>query len=170
MGEEALILLVDDRQDDVLLALHSFEKAGIKNPTRVVTDGDQAIAYLSGTGTYADRKEYPLPMLILLDLKMPRVDGFEVLKWIRSHPGLAAIPVVVLTSSEDIRDVNLAYRLGANSFLVKPMDFTHFAELTDYISEWNRAVQIERHREELAPSNKKVFLRERGSGRFYAGR
>src|ERR1041385_2090882 len=123
MRDDALILLAEDRPDDVMLVLRSFERAGIKNPIRVVPDGEKAIAYLGGSGAFSDRQAHPLPELILLDLKMPRMDGFKVLRWIRTHPKLSRLRVVVLTSSENIRDVNLAYSLGANSFLVKPMDF-----------------------------------------------
>src|SRR6476619_4385714 len=121
MNDQALILLVEDRGEDILLIQKAFHRAGVVNPRLAVRDGEQAIAYLSGTGPYSNRAEYPLPWLILLDLKMPRVDGFEVLKWIRSQPELRRLIVVVLTSSEQLKDVNRAYELGANSFMVKPM-------------------------------------------------
>ena len=106
------------------------------NPLQVVRDGEETIAYLSGEGKYSNRAEYPLPDLLLLDLKMPRIDGFEVLKWIREQPGLSALRVVVLTSSEDIRDVNVAYRLGANSFMVKPMDFEDVVHMSKFLSNY----------------------------------
>jgi CheY-like chemotaxis protein len=96
-----------------------------------VRDGEEAVAYMSGTGPYANREEYPLPDLVLLDLKMPKCDGFEVLQWLRQQPGFRTIPVVVLTSSEQVRDVNRAYELGANSFLVKPFDFTNLVSLSE---------------------------------------
>src|SRR5437879_6114874 len=121
MSEYALILIAEDREDDIFVIRRAFEKAHLLNPLQVVRDGEEAIAYLKGEGKFANRGEYPLPELLLLDLKMPRIDGFEVLRWIRQQPGLNALRVVVLTSSEDIRDVNQAYRLGANSFLVKPL-------------------------------------------------
>lgn len=123
MPETKLILLAEDRQDDVEIILKAFERACIVTPVYVVRDGEEAIQYLKGEGAYSNRAEYPLPALFLLDLKMPRVDGFEVLKWVRAQPGLSALPVVVLTSSDAIRDVNRAYELGANSFLVKQMEF-----------------------------------------------
>jgi CheY-like chemotaxis protein len=107
----------------------AFEKAYVLNPLQVVADGEKAIAYLKGQGSYRNRAEYPLPSLVLLDLKLPKLDGFEVLKWIRAEPGLRNLPVIVLTSSEQIRDVNRAYQLGANSFLVKPGDFQNFIDL-----------------------------------------
>ena len=127
---EAVILLAEDREDEVMLMRRAFTKANFLNPLHVVSNGEEAIAYLQGEGKYANRDEYPLPSLLLLDLKMPRKNGFEVLQWIREQPGLSALRVVVLTASDEIRDVNRAYQLGANSFLVKPVDFAHFVEVT----------------------------------------
>src|SRR5437879_9371695 len=120
MPDQAIILLAEDREDDVLLIRKAFSKANISNPLQVVRDGEEAIAYLSGEGKYSNRAEYPFPDLVLLDLKMPRLDGFGVWKWIRAQPGLEGLRVLVLTSSEDMRDINRAYGLGARSFLVKP--------------------------------------------------
>ena len=136
MRDEAVILLVEDREEDVLFIRKAFEKAHVPNPLVVVRDGEDAIRYLAGERQYSNREEYPLPKLILLDLKMPRVDGFEVLKWIRSRPELSGVVVVVLTSSEQIRDVNAAYRLGANSFMVKPTDFQNIIELSKLIRDY----------------------------------
>ena len=133
MPDQSVILLAEDREDDILLIRKSFARAYITNPLQVVRDGEELIAYLEGEGKYANRDEYPLPDLLLLDLKMPRKDGFEVLAWIRKHPTLRSLPVVVLTSSENMRDVNNAYQLGANSFLVKPMDFENFIEMSRFI-------------------------------------
>ena len=130
MSDQAIILLAEDREDDVLLIRRAFIQGSILNPLQVVPDGEEAIAYLAGQGKYSNRAEYPLPDLLLLDLKMPRVDGFEVLRWLRQQPGLAPLRVVVLTSSEDIRDVNRAYQLGANSFMVKPMDFQNVVQMS----------------------------------------
>src|SRR5207245_7487111 len=126
----SVILLVEDREDDIILIRRAFTKGNVLNPLQVVRDGDEAIAYLSGQGRYSNRAEYPLPDLVLLDLKMPRVDGFEVIRWIREQPGLKALRFVVLTSSDEMRDVNLAYQLGANSFLVKPVKFADFVQTT----------------------------------------
>jgi CheY-like chemotaxis protein len=137
-----VILLVEDLEADVFIIRKSFEKAKLPNPLQVVSDGEQAIAYLKGEGTYANRDEYPLPALILLDLKMPKIDGFEVLQWIRSHPTLRSIPVLVLTSSSQMRDVNRAYELGANSFLVKPHDFENFVATTQTLQNyWLKTVE-----------------------------
>src|SRR3954466_226799 len=102
-------MIVEDREDDILLMRKAFDRACLSNPLQIIRDGAEAIAYLSGVGRYSNRAEYPLPVLILLDLKMPKVDGFEVLQWIRSQPRIRGLPVVVLTSSNQIRDVNHAY-------------------------------------------------------------
>ena len=127
---EGVILLAEDREDEVMLLRRAFAKANFLNPLHVVSNGEEAIAYLQGEGKYSNRDEYPLPCLLLLDLKMPRKNGFEVLEWIRQQPGLSALRVVVLTGSDEMRDVNRAYQLGANSFLVKPVDFPRFVEVT----------------------------------------
>ena len=142
-----LILLAEDREDEVLLIRRAFREANFVNPLHVVPDGEEAIAYLEGKGKYANREEYPLPALLLLDLKMPRKDGLEVLDWIRHHPQLSALRVVVLTSSDHIQDVNRAYQLGANSFLVKPVDFHHFVEMTQALHgywKWSQEPEIAR--------------------------
>ncbi|MEY2429289.1 MAG: hypothetical protein QOJ40_2174 [Verrucomicrobiota bacterium] len=136
MPDNALILIAEDREDDVLLIRRSFEKAGVTNPTQIVHNGEEAIAYLRGEGRFSNRAEYPLPALLLLDLKMTRKDGFEVLRWIRQQPTLKALRVIVLTSSEDIRDVNEAYQAGANSFLVKPMDFENSVEMAKFLKDY----------------------------------
>jgi len=136
VSDQAIILLAEDREDDVLLIRRAFQKADILNPIYVVGDGQEAIAYLAGEGKYANRAEYPLPDLLLLDLKMPRMDGFQVLTWIRQQPSFSTLRVVVLTSSEDFGDVNLAYKQGANSFLVKPLDFESFIETARIVREY----------------------------------
>ena len=123
------ILLVEDNPDDVLLIRRAFQKAGIGNPIVAVGHGDDAVAYLDGTGAYADRHRYPLPALVLLNLKLPRRSGLEVLAWVRQHEGLKRLPVVVLTSSRDEGDINKAYDLGANSYLVKPVAFDELLRL-----------------------------------------
>ena len=117
------ILLVEDDPNDVLLIRRAFGKSDVANPIQVVGDGEEAIAYLSGRGPCADRERYPLPVLLLLDLKLPRKSGFEVLEWLRQQRGLKRLPVAVLTSSAETPDINRAYDLGANSYLVKPVRF-----------------------------------------------
>jgi CheY-like chemotaxis protein len=133
MPENSVILLVEDRDDDVVLIRKAFEKAGLTNPFQVTRDGEEAIAYLSGEGKFSNRVEFPLPWLVLLDLKMPKVDGFEVLQWIRAQPTLSRLIVLVLTSSEYMKDVDLAYKQGANSFLVKPLDFENAVQMGELI-------------------------------------
>jgi len=129
----AVFLLVEDSQDDVTLLRRAFEKCRILNPIQVVTNGVEAMAYLEGSGRYRNRAEFPLPKLVLLDLNLPGIDGFEVLKWIHEQPELRSIRVIVLTSSNLIADVNRAYQLGAHSFLVKPNDFEDLVRLTQAI-------------------------------------
>ena len=134
--KEAVILLVEDREDDILIIAKAFARAALENQVSVVRDGEEAIQYMKGEGIYADRKKYPLPALILLDLKMPKVDGFEFLKWLRSQPEFKGIIVLVLTVSTAIRDLNLAYQLGANSFMIKPDDFHDVTSLARLLKEY----------------------------------
>ncbi|HSU57420.1 MAG TPA: response regulator [Candidatus Dormibacteraeota bacterium] len=136
MPDQPLILVVEDREDDITVIRKSFERGQVSTALQIVKDGDEAILYLEGTGKFSNRAEYPLPWLVLLDLKMPRVSGFEVLKWIRRHPTLCSIVVLVLTSSDQVRDVNQAYALGANSFLVKPTDFENSVALATLIQQY----------------------------------
>jgi CheY-like chemotaxis protein len=136
MPDNALILIAEDREDDVLLIQRALKRAHVFIPIQIVRDGDETIAYLKGEDKFANRDEYPLPSLLLLDLKMPRTDGFEVLRWIRQQPGLKALRVIILTSSADILDVNKAYELGANSFLQKPMDFENFVGMSKFLSDY----------------------------------
>lgn len=117
------ILLVEDDHNDVILIRRAFKKANIDIPLNVVHDGEEAIKYLSNQHPYQDINKYALPSLILLDLKLPRVTGLELLSWIRSHEKIKRILVVVLTSSQESPDVIQAYDLGANSYLVKPVNF-----------------------------------------------
>ena len=121
MNELSIILLVEDNADDVMLVQYAFDKAGILNPLEVVADGDAAVDYIGRTGAYAGREGQPGPDLILLDLKLPRRSGFEVLSFVRQHELTRHTPVVVLTSSDQEADIRRSYERGANSFLVKPI-------------------------------------------------
>ncbi len=123
------ILLVEDNPDDVLLIKRAFAKARIINPLQVVTDGEEALFYLAGEPPYEDRSVYPLPIFVLLDLKLPKRSGLEVLSWLRAQTLLKRLPVVVLTSSRETPDINKAYDLGANSYLVKPVAFEDLVEM-----------------------------------------
>ena len=128
-----LVLLVEDDADHVLLIQRAFAKANLVNPLRIVRDGDDAVAYLAGTGPYTDRSRHPLPSLILLDLKLPRKSGLEVLAWLRGEPHLRLTPVVVLSSSAETTDIEKAYALGVNSYLVKPVNFGDLLEMVKSI-------------------------------------
>ena len=124
MPDRPIVLLAEDSEDDVIILRKAMSQAGIDFPLFVVKDGEEAIAYLKGAGKYGNRSEFPMPDLLLLDLVMPLITGFEVLEWIREQqPGLSSLPVVVLTASETIHDIKLASKLGALSFLVKPISF-----------------------------------------------
>lgn len=114
------VLQIEDREEDVFLLHHVFKQVGIENPIQVAVDGQEGIDYLAGTGKYSDREKYPFPCLVLLDLKLPRKMGTEVLEWIRADPKLRWLIVIILTSSIYEKDVQSCYDLGANAFLVKP--------------------------------------------------
>ncbi len=125
---EKHILLVEDNPDDVELTLRAFQKNRIMNAVQVVTDGAEALDYLFGTGNYANRDISQKPTVILLDLKLPKVDGLEVLKRLRADPRTQLIPVVILTSSKEEQDILNGYANGANSYIRKPVDFEQFIE------------------------------------------
>src|SRR5260370_15698354 len=126
--EERAILLVEDNPDDEALTLRALNKNNIKNKIVVARDGVEALDYLFGTGMYADRDPGSRPELILLDLKLPKVDGFEVLKKLRADERTKLLPVVILTSSKEQQDVVNGYGLGANSYVRKPVDFQDFVD------------------------------------------
>jgi CheY-like chemotaxis protein len=131
MSGAGTILVVEDNSTDVLLLRRAFGKAGVTNPLRVASDGEQAIAYLTGEGSYADREQHPWPSLMLLDLTLPRTSGFEVLAWMRYDPALRRVPVVMLTSSAQPTDIARAYDAGANAYHVKPSDSEGFFALAE---------------------------------------
>lgn len=122
------ILLVEDNPDDVELTLHALRTNNVTNKIRVARDGAEALDFIFGRGPHAGRSLRDGPKVILLDLKLPKVDGLEVLQQIKSDPSVQRIPVVVLTSSREERDVVRSYELGVNSYIVKPVDFAQFAE------------------------------------------
>lgn len=117
---DPIVLIADDDEFGAELMRIAFERAGYTQPLRFVRDGEEAIAYLRGDGVYSDRVQYPLPTVLLLDLNMPRKNGFEVLAWIRQQPALKGLHVYVLSASSQPDDIKRAYELGANSYLVKP--------------------------------------------------
>jgi CheY-like chemotaxis protein len=129
------VLYVEDSADDFHLFKLASRKCGTPFSLRHAADGEQAIAYLSGAGAHADREEFPYPNLVLLDLKMPRLDGFEVLHWIRTNPGTKTLPVVVLAGSSFRADIRRALELGANSYAAKPAKFEELQVLIDQIAD-----------------------------------
>ncbi len=130
------ILLAEDSEDDIFLMERAFKKAKLSNPLRVVSDGEQALAYLKGEGVYADRDKYPFPALLLLDIKMPRMNGLELLQAIRKDPQLRRLVVIFLTASNLDQDVNRAFDLQANSYLVKPSDTDGMVDTLDRMKDY----------------------------------
>jgi CheY-like chemotaxis protein len=131
------VLLVEDDLNDIFLVKRAFKVARIHHPLQVVTDGVEAIQYLSGEGKYADRGAYPLPRLIVMDIKMPRSTGFEVLEWVKGDGRpLRRIPIVIVSSSDNPADINRAYELGANAYMVKPMDYRAVEHLFQTINHY----------------------------------
>jgi len=122
------ILLVEDNPNDVELTLHAFKKNNLSNRIQVARDGAEALEFLFCSGAYAQRSPHTGPKVILLDLKLPKVDGLEVLRKVKGDPRTRTIPVVVLTSSREERDIVESYQLGVNSYIVKPVDFAQFTE------------------------------------------
>jgi two-component system response regulator len=127
------ILLVEDNPSDINLTKRAFEKGHITNDLVVAEDGQEALDYIFGTGKYANRDIGQLPTLILLDLKLPKISGLEVLKKIRATEIIKRLPVVILTSSKEEQDVAASYDLGVNSYIRKPIDFNQFAEAIKYL-------------------------------------
>jgi len=134
--KSSCILEVEDEEPYVFLLQLMFERAGITNPVQVVRDGQMAIDYLAGVGPFADRQKYPLPCLVLLDLKLPRVSGLEVLKWLRQQPELKRLVVIVLSASAHPDDVERAYELGASSYIEKPLQMDRTLEIVKLLKGW----------------------------------
>lgn len=130
------ILLVEDEENDVVFMKMALENAGILQGLRVAEDGQEAIDYLSGTGGYADRTRHPLPTLVLLDLKLPRVMGMDVLQWIRERPEFDMMVVIILTSSQQRSDIEQASSLRANSYLVKPSNPLELNQLVALVKQY----------------------------------
>jgi CheY-like chemotaxis protein len=145
------ILHVDDDQNDLVLFQHACRKTGMTAHVQTARDGDEAVAYLQGSDEFADRAKHPLPNLMLLDLKMPRLSGFDVLAWVRGQSSLRRLPVIVLSSSKHSVDVERAYDLGANSYLVKPSGFEALMQMAKAIEyywiTWNELADSRRETE-----------------------
>lgn len=132
----AEILLVEDNLDDVDITLRAFRKVRVANTVHVVRDGQEALDFLFREGDYGDRADAPQPDVILLDLNLPKVNGLEVLDKIRASDGLSTIPVIVLTVSEGQEDVGKSYKLGANTYITKPVDFEKFVHAMEILGEY----------------------------------
>lgn len=127
------VLVAEDNRDDAFLLQAAFKKNGILRPAHIVHDGAEAIAYLKGDGTYSDRVVHPFPNIIILDLKMPRVNGFDVLEWLQQEASYRVIPTIIWSASADPRDVKHCYCLGANGYLCKPTEFENFTVMVKHL-------------------------------------
>ena len=136
MNDKQTILLVDDSADDIFLVRTAFANAKVTNPIQEAHNGDEAIAYLQGKPPFNDRTRFHLPALMLLDLNMPMRNGFQVLEWLRGQPGLKRLTVIILTASLREEDVDRAFDLGANSFLVKPSSIEALTSLGRTLRDW----------------------------------
>jgi CheY-like chemotaxis protein len=141
-GEPLTVLLVEDNPDHAELVMRNMADFNVLNTIIHLEDGEAALDYLRGRGTYADRKQYPMPHLMLLDLRLPKVDGLEVLKEVKSDAALRPLPVVILTTSAAERDIAMAYEYHANSYVTKPVSFDDFSRLLKdlgfYWLAWNK--------------------------------
>lgn len=143
LGKNDLVLVAEDNPDDALLLRRALSKAGIPSRLKIVSDGEELLLYLQAKGAYADRQACPMPSLIILDLKMPRRSGLEVLEWIAENPDLAVVPTIVLSASNLENDVRTAYNLGANTYFVKPTTFEELVETMRMVENyWNRATKV----------------------------
>jgi CheY-like chemotaxis protein len=147
--EHHVVLLAEDDENDVFLMQTAFPRAGLTNPLQVVRSGEEAIAYLAGSDQFADRQQFPMPLLVLLDLKLPKKNGFEVLDWAAQQPFRRQLVVVILTASSRKEDANRAYALGADLFLTKPRKFDDLVEMTRCLHYWvrlNHFAKLPEHR------------------------
>ncbi len=129
MNSNFTFLIAEDEESDFMLVQRAFRKNNIENPIQWVQDGEEAIRYLQGDGKFADREKFPFPELLILDLKMPRMNGMEVLTWVKAHPEFRVIPTIVMSSSSLDDDVRKAYDLGANTYFIKPADFDSLVQV-----------------------------------------
>jgi CheY-like chemotaxis protein len=132
------ILIIDDEEHDVEFIMRAFERAGVANPIRSVANGEEAVAYLSGHGRYANRAEFPFPRVIITDLKMPQMGGLELLRWLHENPHLRVVPTVVLTSSTAPADVDAAFAHGAAGYMAKPVNFRDLEQTVKVIADYWR--------------------------------
>ena len=150
MDQQNLVLIAEDNPDDALLLRRALQKAGILARLKIVADGEEMLLYLQAKGAYADRAHNPMPSLIILDLKMPRRSGLEVLQWIADNPQLIVVPTIVLSASNLENDVRSAYNLGANTYFVKPTTFEELVETVRMVETyWSRASRIPSQRKPI---------------------
>ncbi len=143
MMNNDLVLIAEDNPDDALLLRRALNKAGVRSQVRIVADGEEMLLYLQGSGHYSDRSAHPLPSIMILDLKMPRKSGLEVLQWISENPRISIVPTIVLSASSLDRDVRAAYNLGANTYFVKPTTFEDLVDTMRMLEKyWNRAAKL----------------------------
>jgi CheY-like chemotaxis protein len=146
------VLAADDEESDRLLLIRAFKLFEIPIPIQVVKNGEEVVAYLSGAGRYADRNQYPIPTVILLDIKMPRMDGFDVLEWIKRNPQYSVVPTIVWSSSRMLQDVKKAYELGANAYLQKPSSLHEIQSLMELTFRfWSIAEKPSQRNDPLIP-------------------
>jgi len=139
-----LVLVAEDNPDDALLLRRALEKAGIRSRIKIVNDGEELLLYLQGQGVYANRESSPMPSLVILDLKMPRKGGLEVLEWMNENRDLAIVPTIVLSASNLETDVRSAYHLGANTFFLKPSTFDELVETMKMVETyWRKALKVQ---------------------------
>jgi len=136
VNAQQTILMVDDSADDLFLMRAAFKKADFNLSAQEVVNGEEAIAYLKGDGPYGDRDKFPLPTVMLMDLNMPMKNGFEVLAWVRAQPGLKRLAIIILSASMRAEDVEQAFDLGANAFLVKPGKFAALVSMVRCLRDW----------------------------------
>jgi CheY-like chemotaxis protein len=136
--QDTALLVVEDDADALLLLKRAFRKVGLQAQIHVATDGEAAVDYLAGQGAFGDRRAHPLPALILLDIKLPKRSGLEVLEWMAKHPHLRQIPVIIVTSSDEERDRQRATELGVKDYNVKPIDSDSLVRLAEKIDKYFR--------------------------------
>ncbi len=136
MNARQTILLVDDSENDRDIVRVAFKKASFSNPLQETRNGEEAIAYLKGDGVYVDRMKFPMPAVVLLDLNMPMKSGFDLLIWVRTQPALKRLSIIILTASMRMEDVERAFDLGANSFLVKPSNMDALIAMMQCLRDW----------------------------------
>lgn len=140
--EKITVVIAEDDEDDIMLLENALEAVGCRHTVRIVRDGRELLDYLKGEGKYEDRQRYPFPSVLLLDIKMPRLSGLDVLRWLSKHPECSVMPTIVFSASEMEQDIKLAYELGASAYFVKPMAFQNLKEILYSMFEfWGKCVK-----------------------------